>query len=183
MFIDGSECLLFIKENLMTVQEKKEEIKFIIGRFDHYYDSVNNKGNLYLAVNTFILGGVLSGYLSLDAKCHFGNEVLLMLVIALGLNLVSFYFTLKAVNPFLSRKQNTPSMLYFGDVSNASEAYTIEYWENISDMTLLDDLIMQYRILAAGLFTKFKWLQKATGFIALEIAVIIFSGILLFIIY
>ena len=167
----------------MIIQNKKEELKFIIGRFDHYYDSVNNKGNLYLAVNTFILAGVLSGYLTLDAKCHFGNEALVMLVIVLALTLVSFVFTLKAINPFLSSQNASRSMLYFGDVAKTSRSNVTEYWENVSDSILFGDLIEQYIILSAGLLTKFQWLQKATLFIALEIAVIILSGILLFITY
>ena len=47
---------------------KYEHAKFVIERFDHYYDTVNSKGSFYIGLNTFILGGLCAGYISIADK-------------------------------------------------------------------------------------------------------------------
>ena len=46
----------------------KEELQFIINRYDHYYDSVNNKGQFYLGFNTFLIGGLAGVYALLQQQ-------------------------------------------------------------------------------------------------------------------
>ena len=38
---------------------EKDRLKYTINRFDHYFDSVNNKSAVYIAINTFITGGII----------------------------------------------------------------------------------------------------------------------------
>ena len=42
------------------MKEKIEHVKFIIDRFDIYMESTQTKSNLYLALNTAILGGIIT---------------------------------------------------------------------------------------------------------------------------
>jgi len=165
----------------MTEKEKLEELKFAIGRFDHYYDSVNNKGNLYLAVNTFVLGSVIAGYASLNSQFHFSNWILSLLIAVLAANLFSVAYTLAAIKPFLKKKHGSRSMIYFGDVHNASEVTVGDFWKNLTAEKLKEDFLSQYKILAGGLDRKFRWLKTATTFIAIQIAGIVLFGILLLI--
>ncbi|NCU05593.1 MAG: hypothetical protein GXC73_16605 [Chitinophagaceae bacterium] len=163
----------------MNTREKIDELKFTIGRFDHYYDSVNNKGNLYLAVNTFALGGVIAGYVALNDKYDMNVWMLLLLVAVLVCNLGSILFTLAAINPFLKKKMDGESMLYFGDVKNASKEAINEYWSKVIDGQMLDDLLAQYKNLSHGLDNKFIWMQSATLLIAFQILFIVIFGIIL----
>lgn len=167
----------------MNIREKLDELKFSIGRFDHYYDSVNNKGNLYLAVNTFILGGVITGYVTLDSKLHFGGWILVLFVVLLVSNLVSVGYTLAAIKPFLKKKNGSRSMIYFGDVDTASEVTIGDFWKNLTQDKLQEDLLSQYKILAGGLTKKFTRLQKASTLIAIQIAGIVLFGIILLLKY
>ena len=45
-----------------VITMEKERLKFCIERFDHYYDSTNNKSAVFLAIGTFVLGGLIAGY-------------------------------------------------------------------------------------------------------------------------
>ena len=44
----------------MDQKEKIENLKYTISRYDHYYDSVNSKSNVYLTLMTFLLGGTVA---------------------------------------------------------------------------------------------------------------------------
>jgi hypothetical protein len=167
----------------MNTKEKIEELKFAIGRFDHYYDSVNNKGNLYLAINTFILGGVIAGYETLDAKNHFGKWIILLFVLTLASNLLSFWFTLTAVRPYYNKSHKAKSAVFFSDVSEFNKSQYELVWENMNESKWQQDLIAQSKLLAAGLTKKFSALKKATGLIAIEIILIILFSIYLLLTY
>lgn len=39
---------------------EKERLEYTMTRLDHYYDSVNNKTAVYIAINTFITGGAIT---------------------------------------------------------------------------------------------------------------------------
>lgn len=163
----------------MNTREKIDELKFIIGRFDHYYDSVNSKGSLYLAINTFILGSVITGYAALNSSHHFNKWILLLLITVLVCNLFSVAFTLFAIKPFLTKKNPARSMLYFGTVASQNRAVIDKFWNDLSDVKLKEELLSQYGLLAKGLNAKFCALQKATWFIAFQIAGVILFGIIL----
>lgn len=167
----------------MNIREKLDELKFSIGRFDHYYDSVNNKGNLYLAVNTFILGGAIGGYAALDNVYHFNGWFLVLLIAVLLSNVISVGYTLGAIKPFLKKKNGSRSMIYFRDIDNASEVTIGDFWSNLTEEKMIDDLLVQYKILAGGLTRKFVRLQYATTFIAFQISGVALFGIILLLKY
>ena len=74
-------------------------------------------------------------------------------------------------------------MIYFGDVDAASEAAINNFWKNLNDEELIEDLLSQYKILAGGLNRKFTRLQKGTWFIGAQITGIILFGIILLVKY
>ena len=52
----------------MNSNKRTENIKILkhtMNRYDHYYDSVNSKGGLYLALNTFLFSGMVTGFFTI----------------------------------------------------------------------------------------------------------------------
>lgn len=47
---------------------EKERLLLCISRYDHYYDSVNNKSNVFLTLSIFVVGGLVAGYSTLMDK-------------------------------------------------------------------------------------------------------------------
>jgi len=88
----------------MDVKDKLSTLQFSIGRYDHYYDTINNKGNVYLTLNAFLLGGILTAYYALaDGQCNMWIVHLPIILILLSNMLVTFY-SLLALMPHLSKK-------------------------------------------------------------------------------
>ncbi|WP_278020838.1 hypothetical protein [Flavobacterium ginsengisoli] len=102
---------------------EKERLNFNVSRFDHYYDTINNKIAVYIAINTFLLGGVLGAYLTIKGKivnfeCVFEFLVVLFTFIGLITIAVLIYSSV----PFLNYKSS--SLYYFLTISqNSLEEY------------------------------------------------------------
>ena len=146
----------------MKTNEKIEALKHTMDRYDHYFNSVNNKGSFYLALNTFLLGGIVTGFYSLKAS------VAISLLVYAGLTccLLSLGFTLWAIFPFLSKRNSVnDSVLYFGGVSNYSHNIFKKMYDEITEDNLYEDYIRQVHLLAIGLHHKFRRLQVATYFL------------------
>ncbi len=62
--------------NNISTEEKIEILKHTIDRYDHYFDSINNKGNLFLTLNTFLLGGMITGYYSIKDNIVGQNDII-----------------------------------------------------------------------------------------------------------
>jgi len=62
------------------MNEKLEHMKFIINRYDAYIESSQTKSNLYLALNTAILGGTIT---LLTALKH--EDLTFFVIVLLGL--------------------------------------------------------------------------------------------------
>jgi hypothetical protein len=170
----------------MTTKDKIDELKFVIERFDHYYDSVNNKGNLYLTLNTFILAGIVGGFASLNTTNHFSHWVAaVFLTPTLLFSLLSFLYTLRAITPFtgkLTTGSNAPSLLFFNDVCDQLNVNWSHRWSSLTEQEWFSDLQSQAQSLAKGLKCKFSRLRKASIFIGLQIIFILLFVIYFFII-
>jgi hypothetical protein len=156
--------------------EKYDHAKFIVERFDHYYDGVNNKGSFYIGLNTFIFGGICVGYLSLHDKVD-ANIWLWMLFGALIIfNILSILFTVKALMPFLkdnNERGDVPSMIYFGGIARHEVSYFKEKFQNSTTDSMLEDLVEQAHCLAKGLMIKYKNLRKASQFVVAQFIVML----------
>jgi hypothetical protein len=169
---------------MMTIPDKITELKFIIGRFDHYFDSINNKGNLYLTLNTFILGGSIGGFAYLNNSYHFDQWIIILFVIpTLFSNLVSFTYTLSAIRPFTRRHDDNSSFssIFFVDVSHQTNRQWESRWNLLNQEDWKEDLRIQSQLLAIGLNEKFKSLSVATLFIGIQVGTIVLFGLYLFI--
>lgn len=91
------------KKYLKKMKEKLEQTKFIIGRFDSYIESTQTKSNLYLALNTAILAGIITIATSTKPEDATLFSIIVMGVIAL-LAIISITITLIAITPYLKSK-------------------------------------------------------------------------------
>jgi hypothetical protein len=160
-------------------KSEKERLLFNISRFDHYYDTINNKIAVYIAINTFLLGGVLGAYFTINSKiisyaCVF--EFLIGLFTFMGL--VTIAVLIYASVPFLSYKSS--SLYYFGTIAqNTLEKYKEKSKER-DEKEDLKDLREQVYFLSKGLKRKFTIL-KLTGYSMLfQVIVLVFVAIIIF---
>jgi hypothetical protein len=170
-------------KKFVQTADKYEHAKFIIERFDHYYDGVNNKGTFYIGLNTFIFGGICVGYLSLHDKVTTDFFLWLIFAALVICNALSIFFTLIALMPFLKDNHNNqelPSMVYFGGIARHEVPYFKEKFNNADDTSMLDDLVQQAHCLAKGLDGKYKKLKRAGRFVVVQFLIML--PLLLFII-
>jgi hypothetical protein len=161
------------------MKEKLEQTKFIIGRFDTYIESTQTKSNLYLALNTAILGGIISIVASTKPE-----DITLFSLTVLGnialLAVASITITLIAITPYLqSASDKNSSVIFFQDVTN----FTFEEYSNrindISDKKFLLDLTCQAYSLAGGLKAKYQKLFYAGRIIIVEFVFLLIYAITL----
>jgi len=156
-----------------------DETKHIISRYDHYYDTINNKGNLYLALNTLVIGSILAGYSDLF-KVYDCKIILQLFVGGIFLsNLGSIIFTLLAIKPFLSKKGDKNSLQFFGDVAKMQQTDFIEGFTKANKEEREEDSIAQVHELASGLLNKFKKINLATLFIGIQLFLILVFALIL----
>jgi hypothetical protein len=171
------------------MEKQTDNTKFIIGRFDTYISQANVKGNFLLAFNTFLIGGILTNYskITLFIKCPSLLIILnIILTIMFILSIVTAFFVIKAVYPFLhssnSSKEKYHSHIFFNSVSEFKDGN--EYFDSLKNHTeeqFDSDLANQAYLLAKGLKKKYKYLQLAMIFVYIEM--ILMLGVLLIIIF
>lgn len=171
------------------MEKQTENTKFIITRFDNYISQANVKGNFLLAFNTFLIGAIIANYAKIIdfVKCPTILIVLNgILIIMFILSLVTAFFVVKAVYPFLhssnSSKDKYHSHIFFNSVSEFKDGN--EYFNSLNNQTDKEfdsDLANQAYLLAKGLKKKYKYLQLAMTFVYIEMLLMI--GVLLIIIF
>lgn len=165
--------------NIISISEKIEMLKHSIDRYDHYYDSINNKGNLFLTLNTFLLGGILTGYYSLKENLVGQNDIIFFVWIGLAFCFFSVTATLWAIIPYVTKQADcvNGSALNFNNVANLSYASFKRMYDDLDENKKLEDYIEQTHLLAIGLQKKFSKLKYATYFLAGCIGCIIIVGL------
>lgn len=156
--------------------EKYEHTKFIVERFDHYYDAANNKGSFYIGLNTFIFGGICVGYLSLHDKINSNGWIWVLFVLLVLCNVLSTFFTIWALMPFLKDNHyeiESPSLIYFGGIAKHELSYFKEKFNQSTSDSMLDDIVQQAHCLAKGLSKKYKKLKQASHFVVVQFIVML----------
>jgi len=139
---------------------ERERLLFNINRFDHYYDSVNNKSAVFLGLSTFIVGGLVAAYPSILELVECGVLVHLVMTSVIALGIAIMIIVILASTPFLGRE--TDSMYYFGSISRMTQVnYTNKSISGYTDEDELTDLRNQVHQLSCGLEKKFVKLQLA----------------------
>ena len=157
----------------MNEKETTESLHFGINRYDSYYDSINNKGNAYLTLNTFLLGGVLAAYYALPDNTDWWYKPSFILILLI--NCCVTFATLLALRPALS-DNNGGSRFWFGDVSCISTEAYLRLWRQSEAEAINTDLIKQMHALACGLRKKFCWLNRATYLLKAQLVLIAIIG-------
>lgn len=144
------------------MKDIQEQSKFIVNRFDHYFDSINNKGVFYITINTFLLGGLFT---QVEVILNAGNKSWWIYTLVLGfvlINVFSNILTILSINPFKSPKcDDSPSLIYFHDIAcKELKEFTTEFASQ-SDAFLNKDFSNQIHQLAGGLNIKFDRLRYA----------------------
>lgn len=162
-----------------SVSDKIDILKHTMDRYDHYYDSINNKGNLFLTLNTFLLGGIITGYYSIKDSTSGSCVVTFFVWVALISCLLSLGFTLWAIIPYLNKEADSVngSVINFGNVSNIPFESFKNMYANVTDEKRYEDYVQQVYLLAQGLQMKFSRLKSATCLLAACIICIIIIGI------
>jgi hypothetical protein len=158
------------------MENKYEHIKFIIQRFDHYYDTVNSKGSFFIGLNTFILGGVCAGYITLYQSLHPGFFIWTFLVLLIVSSILSTILTIAAIQPYSKDNHantDTPSLMYFGGIARFELTFLKQKFHEQTSERIDDDAIEQMHSLAIGLKGKFNKLKIASYFLILQIFMLI----------
>jgi hypothetical protein len=156
---------------------EKERLHFCIQRYDHYYDSVNNKSSVFLGLSTFIVGGLVTGYFVLPSFVNSTFLICWLMVILILLGIVIMIIVVRAATPFLSRE--TDSLHYFGFVSSLNHDDFCTKSGNVSDEEELLDLRTQVHQLSSGLSSKFSMLKTAGILFAFQFILFILLFILI----
>ncbi|MEL1248386.1 Pycsar system effector family protein [Flavobacterium helocola] len=139
---------------------EKERLLFCIQRYDHYYDSVNNKSSVFLGLSTFIVGGLTTGYFVLPDLINCITWIYILIGILIVLGILIMIIVIQAAIPHLSNEKN--SLHYFGSISKMScENFCLKSKDTNSDEDELIDLRMQVHQLSSGLKSKFSFLRIA----------------------
>lgn len=151
-----------------------EQSRFIINRFDHYFDSINNKGVFYITINTFLLGGLLS---QIGVIIKSGNDSWWIYTLVSGfilMNVSSTILTILSINPFKGPKCDGPSsLIYYSDIACKDlNSFKTEY-EAQTEEFMKSDFTTQVHQLAGGLKTKFDRLRYAGVLLLFEFVLLI----------
>jgi hypothetical protein len=159
---------------------EKERLLFCIGRYDHYYDSVNNKSSVFLGLSTFIVGGLIVGFFAIRDFVLCTPWIYLLMIVLILLGIVIMIVVILAATPFISK--GTDSLHYFGSIACQTHAdFSIKSLGTISNEDELKDLRAQVHQLACGLSSKFRRLKIAG--ILFTIQFVLFLPLLMLIIH
>ncbi|MFD1096103.1 Pycsar system effector family protein [Salegentibacter chungangensis] len=145
---------------------ERERLLYSISRFDHYFDSVNNKTAVYLAITTFILTASVTAYFQISdifpelhcfAYCAIAIDIILAIIAILGL--ITLNILIFASTPFFS--QESSSLYYFGGIGTMKCKQFVKISKNRKEADDLNDLRNQVHTLSKGLSNKFKKLKIA----------------------
>ena len=151
---------------------EKDRLLFCIGRFDHYYESVNNKGNVILALSTFLVGGEITAYPFFVDNINFSIIIMILYVMTITVGLLSIIMILFATIPYMNCSRKA-SLLFFSDIAKISGPAFNERSKSLTNADELVDLRSQTHDLAKGLRNKFIKLRIAGSLLILQLALLI----------
>jgi hypothetical protein len=139
--------------------DEVERLKFCIERSDHYYDSINNKSAVFLAIGTFVVGGLVASYPYLKENLECLKLFHILLPITLLLGLVALILVLFAAIPFVEK--GSKSLYYFNSVAFSNLKDFQQDSEDQTEIENLKDLRSQVFFLFKGLRKKFLYIKIA----------------------
>lgn len=149
---------------------EKEDIKYLINRYDHYYDSINNKSQFFLGINTFIIGSGGALYAFAKDGGELTPPIKCAICITIGLAILSAAITLYSILPYLKSKKE--SLIFFGSVAQLKEDEYESAANSYTEPEFIKDLSTQAYNLSKGLIIKYKLLQIAGWVLFVEFLVV-----------
>ena len=137
-----------------------DKLHFLIDRFDHYYDSINSKGNAMLVIHKLSIGGFLTFYTFLYEKIEWSWFLKLLIAIVIILWGLSLFYTTYALMPY--QKSAKDSLIFFGSIGQLQESEYVKKVSLQNDKEYNEDLAKQSYYLACGLRQKFARLKVAS---------------------
>lgn len=138
---------------------EKERLIFCIGRFDHYYDTINNKSSVFLGLSTFIVGGLIAAYPSFIELINCTILIHSLMIVLLAIGIAIMIVVILASTPFQGK--DSDSLHYFGSISNMTRDQFCNNSNQCSEEDELTDLRSQVQNLSYGLTSKFNKLKWA----------------------
>lgn len=161
--------------------------KLILQRIDNYISSVNTKGSLIVAFNTFLCGSIVAKYSELkpiiESSGH--TELVNSLLIALLLiSIISVFVVGLAIFPFLksgnSSAKKYHSHIFFNSIADfKSEDQFLNSCTEYNSEEASDDLKRQVYILSLGLKKKFKKIGLAMWLFFVNLILLLLITILI----
>lgn len=153
-----------------------DNLKFTIDRFDHYYESVNSKTNLYITLNTFVISAVSAASQNLLAQLGNSFWAKFLIVSIIVVASISLIYTIWSSIPYL--RSDNDSVFYFGYVSRLSLKDLLSKLETSTTESITRDLGQQLHALAQGLENKFRKLRVAGVLLLIKFILITFLSVL-----
>ena len=147
---------------------EKERLEYTVNRLDHYYDSVNNKTAVYIAINTFITGGTITLLTQIQDLIDKENWLLFFLAAIITLGVGSIILLALASMPYFSSKSDIESLYYFASIAQKGPKEFFELSKNQNLKGNLKDLRNQVYVLSKGLKSKFRKLKWACGLLIIQ---------------
>lgn len=160
----------------MTDQNKIDNGKFIIQRFDDSFNAINTKATFYIALSTFLFGGICTGYVSLYGKITPGTEVYVFTIFHMLCSIGSILYTLFAMTPFTKHSyaySNYTSLLFYGGIAKRTCADFQQKFLAQDETILLEDMTEQIHCLANGLDKKYKRLKITSRFLFVQFVLLL----------
>jgi len=158
------------------MKEKYEHLKYLMERFDHYYDTINNKGAFYIGLNTFMLGGVIAGYFWLKTQIANDIPIWVFLILLTISTYISTAYTIKSMRPHTKdnySNDDSSSLVFFGGIAKHTLNLFIDKMNSRTDPEVLEDMTRQVHCLAVGLEKKFKRLKVGNDFLLAQFYLLI----------
>lgn len=154
-----------------TMDKPDEALWKIIGRYDVYFGSTNNKAAFLIAYNTFALSAILLQLGAIDtitpATVHPAARLGFLVIIAATCiaTLVSLALVLLVVVPYIKSNKKPGlyhSIVFYGDVAEHASAEDFKRQVDSYDASkLAEDLSHQAHVLAKGLLGKFTLMRNS----------------------
>lgn len=156
----------------MNAQQKTEHLKYILERYDHYIESIQSKSNLYIGLNTLIMGGIITLLTNINScKMNFILSAIVMIIAFMSI--ISILITLFAIKPHLSSGSSNNSIVFFNNVSKISYDKYLESIDNVTDEIFKNDMVNQVHCVATGLTNKYRNLSKVSWLLTIQFAALL----------
>lgn len=135
------------------MEGEKDRLKYTISRLDHYYDSINNKTALYVAVNTFLTGAILTFVIQFKNALLYNTWLTIFLALIVFVGIWNLVLIAKVCIPYHPVRIN--SLYYFKCISSMSEVEFSDSSKKRKEKADIKDLRCQVHELSTGLTKKF----------------------------